>query len=70
MFWIGCFDQFSQVHPNDQFNFPANSIYLFLQCTTYSFSYPEPFLRAVRRGALAESKTGYHENMVKEYIRY
>ena len=35
-----------------------------------SFSYPEPFLRAVRRGALAKSKTGYHKNMVKEYIRY
>ena len=31
------------------------------------FSYPEPFLRAVRRGALAKSKTGYHKNMVKEY---
>ena len=24
-----------------------------------SFSYPEPFLRAVRRGALAKSITGY-----------
>ena len=35
-----------------------------------AFSYPEPFLRAVRRGALAKSKTGYHKNMVKEYIRY
>ena len=34
------------------------------------FSYPEPFLRAVRRGALAKSKTGNHKNMVKEYIRY
>jgi hypothetical protein len=34
------------------------------------FSYPEPFLRAVRRGALAKSKTGYHKNMVKEYMRY
>jgi hypothetical protein len=33
-----------------------------------TFSYPEPFLRAVRRGALA--KSGYHKNMVKEYIRY
>ena len=38
---------------------------------TYApFSYPEPFLRAVRRGALAKSITGYHENMVIEYIRY
>jgi hypothetical protein len=35
-----------------------------------AFSYPEPFLRAVRRRALAKSKTGYHKNMVKEYIRY
>ena len=34
------------------------------------FSYPEPFLRAARRGALAKSITGYHENMVIEYIRY
>ena len=34
------------------------------------FSYPEPFLRAVRRGALAKSITGYHKNMVIEYIRY
>jgi hypothetical protein len=39
-------------------------------CGIKSFSYPEPFLRAVRRGALAKSKTGYHKNMVKEYIRY
>jgi hypothetical protein len=31
-----------------------------------TFSYPEPFLRAVRRGALATSKTGYHKNMVKD----
>jgi hypothetical protein len=31
-----------------------------------SFSYPEPFLRAVRRGALAKSKTGNHKNMVKD----
>jgi hypothetical protein len=30
------------------------------------FSYPEPFLRAARRGALAKSITGYHENMVKD----
>ena len=30
------------------------------------FSYPEPFLRAVRRGALAKSKTGNHKNMVKD----
>jgi hypothetical protein len=29
------------------------------------FSYPEPFLRALRRGALAKSITGYHKNMVK-----
>jgi hypothetical protein len=35
-----------------------------------AFSYPEPFLRAVRRGALAKSITGYHKNMVIEYIRY
>ena len=33
-------------------------------CT--SFSYPEPFLRAVRRGALAKSITGYHKNMVRK----
>jgi hypothetical protein len=26
-----------------------------------SFSYPEPFLRAVRRGALGKSITGYHK---------
>ena len=31
-----------------------------------SFSYPEPFLRAVRRGALAKSITGYHKNMVRK----
>ena len=31
-----------------------------------SFSYPEPYLRAVRRGALAKSKTGNHKNMVKD----
>ena len=31
-----------------------------------SFSYPEPCLRAVRRGALAKSKTGNHKNMVKD----
>ena len=31
-----------------------------------TFSYPEPFLRAVRRGALAKSKTGNHKNMVKD----
>ena len=31
-----------------------------------AFSYPEPFLRAVRRGALAKSKTGNHKNMVKD----
>ena len=30
-----------------------------------SFSYPEPYLRAVRRGALAKSKTGNHKNMVR-----
>jgi hypothetical protein len=35
-----------------------------------SFSYPEPVLRAARQGALAKSITGYHENMVIEYIRY
>ena len=32
----------------------------------WPFSYPEPFLRAVRRGALAKSKTGNHKNMVKD----
>ena len=31
-----------------------------------SFSYPEPFLRAARRGALAKSITGYHKNMVRK----
>jgi hypothetical protein len=30
------------------------------------FSYPEPFLRAVRRGALAKSITGYNKNMVRK----
>ena len=30
------------------------------------FSYPEPFLRAVRRGALAKSITGYHKKMVRK----
>ena len=30
------------------------------------FSYPEPFLRAVQRGALAKSITGYHKNMLLE----
>jgi hypothetical protein len=41
--------------------------------TRIPFSYPEPFLRAVngaRQGALAKSITGYHKNMVIEYIRY
>ena len=32
----------------------------------WPFSYPEPFLRAVRRGALAKSITGYHKNMVRK----
>jgi hypothetical protein len=31
-----------------------------------TFSYPEPFLRAVRRGALAKSITGCHKNMVRK----
>ena len=31
-----------------------------------AFSYPEPFLRAVRRGALAKSITGHHKNMVRK----
>jgi hypothetical protein len=30
------------------------------------FSYPEPFLRAVRRRTLAKSITGYHKNMVRK----
>ena len=30
------------------------------------FSYPEPFLRTVRRGALAKSISGYHKNMVRK----
>jgi hypothetical protein len=29
-------------------------------------SYPEPFLCAVRRGAMAKSLTGYHKNMVRK----
>jgi hypothetical protein len=33
---------------------------------TGPFSYPEPFLRAVRRGALAKSITGCHKNMVRK----
>ena len=32
----------------------------------FAFSYPEPFLRAVGRGALAKSITGYHKNMVRK----
>jgi hypothetical protein len=32
----------------------------------YPFSCPEPFLRAVRRGALAKSITGYHKNIVRK----
>ena len=44
--------------------------FLLLQITDFliscSFSYPEPFLRAVRRGALAKSITGYHKNMVRK----
>jgi hypothetical protein len=32
----------------------------------HAFSYPESFLRAVRRGALAKSITGYHKNMVRK----
>ena len=32
----------------------------------YPFSYPEPFLRAARRGTLVKSITGYHENMVRK----
>ena len=31
-----------------------------------AFSYPDPFLRAVRRGALAKSITGNHKNMVRK----
>jgi hypothetical protein len=38
--------------------------------TSNPFSYPKPFLRAARRGALAKSITGYHEHLVTEYIRY
>ena len=34
--------------------------------TCFPFSYPEPFLRAARRGALAKSITGYHKNMVRK----
>ena len=33
---------------------------------SFPFSYPEPFLCAVRRGALAKSITGYHKNMVRK----
>ena len=33
---------------------------------SWSFSYPKPFLRAVRRGALAKSISGYHKNMVRK----
>ena len=32
----------------------------------HAFSYPESFLRAVRRGALAKSITGHHKNMVRK----
>ena len=38
----------------------------FVVANQMPFSYPEPFLRAVRRGALAKSKTGNHKNMVKD----
>jgi hypothetical protein len=31
------------------------------------FSYTEPFLRAVRRDALAKSITGYHKKMVRKH---
>jgi hypothetical protein len=31
-----------------------------------AFSYPEPIYRAVRRGALAKSITGYHKNKVRK----
>ena len=34
--------------------------------TFEAFSYPEPFLRVVRRGVLAKSITGYHKNMVRK----
>ena len=39
---------------------------IFLLFCMAAFSYPEPYLRAVRRGALAKSKTGNHKNMVKD----
>jgi hypothetical protein len=38
----------------------------FAGAQTVPFSYPELFLRAVRRGALAKSITGYHKNMVRK----
>ena len=52
----------------------SNNVYIFYHVFMVSgfgfgqspFSYPEPFLRAVRRGALAKSKTGNHKNMVKD----
>jgi hypothetical protein len=54
-------------------NAPAHPHSQGFSAACVAFSYPEPFfrtLRAVRRGALAKFKTGYHKNMVKEYIRH
>jgi hypothetical protein len=47
---------------------PGNEVEMQFAGEIYSspFSYPEPFLREVRRGALAKSKTGNHKNMVKD----
>ena len=49
---------------------PGNEVGRISPISLGPFSYPEPFLRAARRGTLAKSITGYHENMVIEYIRY
>ena len=58
------FDRYD-VTDSPQRMWPANDTF-----AVNPFSYPEPFLRTVRRGALAKSITGYHKNMVIEYIRY
>jgi hypothetical protein len=46
-------------------NFPSLDLGLY-SAGNYPFSYPEPFLRAVRRGSLAKSIIGYHKNMVRK----
>jgi hypothetical protein len=49
-----------------KFRCNIRNIVIFQSLDYKPFSYPEPFLRAVRRGALAKSITGYHKNMVRK----